>query len=111
MRRVVIITNTNPFNPEASHYAHDAKTECLRHGEAPLSACEFTAENKGGPDIAGRMTSLNVVEAWLKCADALVVFVDQGVSACRDHGGSARFEGPELGELCTRDYARNVLSL
>ena len=81
MRRVVIVTNTNPFDTESSHYAHDATTDCLRRGEAPLATCGISVENEEAPDTSNSMTSLDVAEAWLKCADALVVFVDQGVSA------------------------------
>ncbi len=81
MRRVVILTNTNPFDIDASHYAQDAMSDCLRRGEAPLSACRLTMEEPESLDAATIMTSLDVAQAWLKCADSLVVFVDQGVSA------------------------------
>ncbi len=81
MRRVVVSTNTIPFDIKAICYAHDAINDCLERGEAPLPTSALLLDDMDERDTAEIITSLDVAEAWLNCADALVVFVDQGVPA------------------------------
>ena len=62
-------------------YARDAMRDCFRRGEAPLAGHLLYTRILDDSDPKQRRKGLDAHLSWIKCADALVVYHDRGISA------------------------------
>lgn len=94
MRRVIIESPYAGNVPENVDYAKAAVRDCLNRGEAPIAShLLFTQDgilDDDQPDQRKKGIEAGLV--WSVCADAVVVYVDRGVSkgmekAIRYHEG------------------------
>lgn len=63
-------------------YARDCLRDCLQRGEAPVAShLLFTQPGVLNDDVSEeRMLGIEAGLAWLPIADAMVVYIDRGVS-------------------------------
>ncbi len=82
MRRVVV---ESPYAGDVErnvHYARECIKDCLQRGEAPIAShLLFTQEGVLNDDSPSeRQWGIDAGHAWISVADAVVLYVDHGVS-------------------------------
>lgn len=80
MRKVVIESPYNGSRDLHEHYAREAMKDCLARGEAPFASHLLYTQVLDDDTPADRKLGMDAGFEWAKAADAVVVYMDLGLS-------------------------------